>query len=163
MCCVSLELPEVRPLMTLPCMLTARRKGCYDLYGEKGLKDGVPDGQGGALVLPLYAKFPMRIKVAYYIRHECMRARQLHRLAMAGKQTKILTHDWAHSLWWMERSHRNPSLKIDFSTWASDGLQVSSLASCTTLIQSCPRSRSSLASLARRTLTRPWMVSGLPV
>lgn len=25
----------------------ARRKGCFDLYGEPGLKDGIPDGQGG--------------------------------------------------------------------------------------------------------------------
>mmetsp|Transcript_5049 Transcript_5049/g.10956 ORF Transcript_5049/g.10956 Transcript_5049/m.10956 type:complete len:346 (-) Transcript_5049:616-1653(-) len=24
-----------------------KRKGCFDLYGEAGLKDGIPDGQGG--------------------------------------------------------------------------------------------------------------------
>jgi len=31
-----------------------RRKGCYDLYGERGLKDGMPDGQGGIKAGVLY-------------------------------------------------------------------------------------------------------------
>jgi hypothetical protein len=29
------------------CMLAAKKKGLYDLYGEEALKQGVPDGKGG--------------------------------------------------------------------------------------------------------------------
>jgi hypothetical protein len=45
----------------------AKRKGFFDLYGEEGLKDGVPDGQGGRraclqmLGAPLTQRMPLYI------------------------------------------------------------------------------------------------------